>query len=216
MQLFLDTVDIEEIKKYKFVGLVDGVTTNPTLMSKSSESFYDVAYKLCEVVEGDVSLEVGRVDYEGMIEEGKKILDISDNVVIKLPVTFDGVRACRYFSGQGARVNMTLCFSVMQALAAARSGATYISPFIGRLDDIGEDGIKLVSDIRRIYDRYNYRTKILAASIRSISHVEQAAQCGADCITIPAKLMDSLLTHELTTKGLETFKSDWEASGKII
>lgn len=216
MKLFLDTVDPEEIKKYQYYGLVDGITTNPTLMSRSSKRFMEVASELCELVDGDVSLEVGSTDYESMVVEGEKISAIAKNAVIKLPMTFDGIKACEYFSKKDVKVNMTLCFTPIQAMIAARSGATYISPFIGRLDDIGEDGLELIADIREIYDNYNLTTNILAASVRNIDHLSGAALCGADYVTIPPKLMNQIISHDLTDKGLEIFKTDWEQSGKII
>lgn len=216
MKLFLDTVDSDEIKRYQYYGLVDGITTNPTLMSKNSKGFIELASELCELVDGDVSLEVGSTEYENMVGEGEKISSIAKNAVIKLPMTFDGIKACRYFTDKGIKVNMTLCFTTMQALIAARSGAAYISPFIGRLDDIGENGLDLIADIREIYNHYNISTKILAASIRNLEHLEGAALCGADFVTIPPKLMDQIISHELTDKGLEIFKSDWQQSGKVI
>jgi transaldolase len=216
MEIFLDSVDFNEIKKYNSYGIVDGVTTNPTLMASSEMDFHEVASKICTLVKGDVSIEVASNDYESMIKEGDKILKISANIVIKLPVTWDGLKACKYFSDKGNKVNMTLCFSANQALLAAKAGATYISPFIGRLDDIGENGMQLIADIRDIYDNYGFKTKILAASIRTPIHVMEAALCGADVVTIPAKLLSQMVRHDLTDKGLAKFNADWAKSGMKI
>lgn len=216
MKLFLDSINSEEITKYDNLGMVDGLTTNPSLMAESKDDFCTIAGKLCRLIEGGVSIEVASNDFEAMKREGKKILDIASNVVIKLPITWDGIKACRYFSEKGHKVNMTLCFSSSQALIAAKSGATYVSPFIGRLDDIGEDGMGLIEDIRMIYDNYQYKTEILAASIRSVDHVTQAALCGADVATIPAKIMSELIKHPLTDKGLSKFNQDWMKSGMKI
>lgn len=216
MKIFLDTIDVKEIQKYQTYNLVDGITTNPTLMSKSDRSFLSVAEDLCELVQGDVSFEVFSTEYEGMLLEGNKIRDIARNAVIKLPMTWNGVRACEYFARQNVKVNMTLCFSPMQALIAGRAGAKYISPFVGRLDDIGEDGLLLIENIRKIYDTYNIKTSILAASVRSIDHITGAALRGADCVTIPPSLMENLIHHDLTSKGLDKFTKDWVDSGMKI
>ncbi len=216
MELFLDSTDIFEIKKYQDFGIIDGVTTNPSLMAKAKMGFHETASNICKLVNGDVSIEVASNDYDNMIEEGKKILDISSNVVIKLPVTWDGLKACKYFAMKEKKVNMTLCFSANQAILAAKAGATYISPFIGRLDDIGADGMQLIEDIRDIYDNYEYNTKILAASIRTASHVREAALCGADVATIPVKVLEDLVKHSLTDKGLQQFNNDWLNSGLKI
>lgn len=216
MELFLDSTDIDEIKKYNSYGIIDGVTTNPTLIANSKKDFYEVTKEICSLISGDVSIEVASNDYESMIIEGKKITTIAENVVIKLPVTWDGIRACKYFSDNGAKVNMTLCFSTNQALLAAKAGAAYISPFIGRLEDQGEDGIALIADIRDIYDNYDIKTKILAASIRTPTHVSEAAICGADIATISTKLFSLLLNHPLTDAGLKRFNEDWEKSGMKI
>ena len=214
MKLFLDSVDSAEIEKYG--SFIDGITTNPSLMASSKENFYDIVKEICTLVNGSVSIEVASNDFETIIAEGKKIVAIADNIVIKLPVTWDGLEACKYFTDKGHKVNMTLCFSANQALLAAKMGATYISPFIGRLDDIGEDGMQLISEIRTIYDNYELKTKILAASIRTTQHVTEAALYGADIATIPAKLMSKLVAHPLTKKGLEQFNEDWAKSGKKI
>jgi transaldolase len=214
MELFLDSVDGTEIEKYS--TFIDGITTNPSLMASSKANFYDTIDKICALVKGDVSIEVASNDFKTMVEEGDKIVAIAANIVIKLPVTWDGLKACKYFTDKGHKVNMTLCFSASQALLAAKVGATYISPFIGRLDDIGEDGMQLISEIRTIYDNYEFKTKILAASIRTIQHVTEAALYGADVATIPAKLMSQLVVHPLTDKGLEQFNQDWAKSGMKI
>lgn len=216
MKIFLDTIDTKEIQKYQYYNLVDGITTNPSLMAKADKEFKILAKELCDLVKGDVSLEVTASDYEDMLLEGNKIREIADNVVIKLPMTWSGVKACEYFAKQNVKVNMTLCFSPMQALVAGRAGAEYISPFIGRLDDIGEDGLMLIEAIRAIYDQYNMKTNILAASVRSIDHMCSAALCGADFITIPPRLMENILHHDLTDKGLEQFNKDWSKSGMKI
>ena len=216
MELFLDSVDSFEIKKYNAFGIVDGVTTNPSLMASAKKNFRETANDICNLVRGDVSIEVVSNDFEEMVEEGNKIFEIATNMVVKLPITWDGLKACKYFSSKKRKVNMTLCFSASQALLAAKAGAAYISPFIGRLDDIGEDGMGLIAEIREIYDNYQFETKILAASIRTIEHVTEAALCGADVATIPAKIMSQLLAHPLTDKGLEQFNQDWTKSGMKI
>ncbi len=214
MELFLDSVDLVEIKKY--ASFIDGVTTNPSLMAGSNSDFQETTSSICNAVHGDVSIEVVSNNFDEMLKEGEKILSIAPNVVIKLPVTWDGMKACKYFADKGHKVNMTLCFSVSQALMAAKAGAAYISPFIGRLDDIGEDGMMLISEIRTIYDNYQFSTKILAASVRTPDHVIEAALCGADVATIPVKILSKLLDHDLTTKGLEQFNQDWAESGMQI
>lgn len=214
MKFFLDTTNLDDIRAYQSFGLIDGVTTNPSLMSKSDKGFYETAVDLCKEIEGDVSIEVVSSEYNKMIEEGTTIASMAKNAVIKLPMTWDGIRACHYFSSRDFKVNMTLCFSANQALIAAKAGAKYVSPFIGRLDDIGKDGINLIREIRYIYNNYNMQTNILAASIRTTEHVKQAAICGADYITMPPALMHQLIEHELTTKGLEIFEKDWLQSGK--
>lgn len=216
MELFLDSVDSLEIKKYNAFGIIDGVTTNPSLMASAKKNFRETANDICNLIRGDVSIEVVSNDFEEMVEEGNKILEIATNMVVKLPITWDGLKACKYFSSKKRKVNMTLCFSASQALLAAKAGAAYISPFIGRLDDIGEDGMGLIAEIREIYDNYQFETKILAASIRTIEHVTEAALCGADVATIPAKIMSQLLAHPLTDKGLEQFNQDWTKSGMKI
>ena len=216
MEIFLDSVDLVEIKKYRIYNVVDGITTNPSLMANSKMDFYDTINSMCELINGDISVEVASNDFEEMVKEGNKILKIASNIVVKLPMTWDGLRACKYFRDSGAKVNMTLCFSPNQALLAAKSGATYISPFIGRLEDVGEDGIQLIADIRNIYNNYDFKTKILAASIRSTEHVFEAALCGADVVTVSAKILSQLVEHDLTSKGLEKFNQDWTKSGMKI
>jgi transaldolase len=216
MEIFLDSIDVNEIRKYYSYGMINGVTTNPSLLTKSSKGFYEILQDICSAVNGDVSIEIPSNDYESMLIDGKKILKAASNIVVKLPVTWDGIRACRYFIEGGHKVNMTLCFSANQALLAAKAGATYISPFIGRLDDIGSDGMQLIRDIRDIYDNYEFETKILASSIRSSDHVLEAAIWGADVVTMSEKILSQLIDHKLTNEGLERFNSDWEKSGMKI
>jgi transaldolase len=216
MKLFLDSIDFAEIEKFSAFGIVDGITTNPTLMAASKIDFYETVSKIASLTKGDVSIEAASNDFENMLKEGHKILEIANNIVLKLPMTWDGLKACKYFVDKNYKVNMTLCFSVNQALLAAKAGATYVSPFIGRLDDIGEDGMQLIVDIREIYNNYEFSTQILAASIRTDQHITEAALCGADVATIPAKLMSGLINHPLTGKGLEQFNTDWAKSGKQI
>jgi transaldolase len=216
MKLFLDSVDIAEIKKYTALGIIDGITTNPSLMASSDTDFYKIVGDICALTDGDVSIEVASNDFANMIEEGDKILQVAKNIVIKLPVTWDGLQVCKYFTDKGNKVNMTLCFSANQALLAAKFGATYISPFIGRLDDIGEDGMELIAEIRTIYDNYKFKTQILAASVRTPEHVTEAAIYGADVATISTKIMAQLVSHPLTDKGLEQFNKDWAKSGMKI
>jgi transaldolase len=216
MEIFLDSIDFNEITKYQSYGIIDGVTTNPSLMALADVGFHEVASKICSLVDGDVSIEVPSNDYENMIKEGEKILKIAVNIVIKLPVTWDGIKACKYFTDRDYKTNMTLCFSSNQALLAAKAGATYISPFIGRLDDVGSDGMQLIADIRDIYDNYEFETKVLAASIRTAERVSESAICGADVVTIPGKLLSQLMNHDLTNKGLAKFNADWAKSGMKI
>ena len=216
MEIFLDSIDLDEITKYQSYGIIDGVTTNPSLMALADVGFYELASKICSLVDGDVSIEVPSNNYENMIKEGKKILKIAVNIVIKLPVTWDGIKACKYFTDRNHKTNMTLCFSSNQALLAAKAGATYISPFIGRLNDVGSDGMQLIADIRDIYDNYEFETKVLAASIRTAEHVSESAICGADVATIPGKLLSQLIDHDLTDKGLAKFNADWARSGMRI
>lgn len=218
MQFFVDSADVKEIEYLVNLGLVDGVTTNPSLMAKNKGNFFDIAKEICNLVSNSpVSLEVVGNEYDVMIEQGHKLFEIAQNVVIKLPLTKDGLKACKYFSLKNIPVNMTLCFSVNQALLAAKAGATYVSPFIGRLDDVGEDGLNLISEIKNIFINYpNLQCKILAASIRNPIHVAMCAKIGADYATLPAKIFDQLIAHPLTDKGLAIFDADWKKSGLKI
>ena len=216
MKFFIDSADIAELKAAVATGLVDGVTTNPSLIAKSGRNIKEVIKEICDIVPGPVSAEVASLEYDGMIAEGTELAKIADNVVIKLPLTMNGLKACKYFTPSGRKVNVTLCFSANQALLAAKVGATYISPFIGRLDDINIEGMDLITDIRTIYDNYAYSTEILAASIRSANHVTQAALAGADVATIPPAVIRKLAEHPLTDKGIEGFLKDWKATGQSI
>lgn len=216
MKFFVDTAEIAEIRELNDYGLLDGVTTNPSLIAKSGRDFKEVIAEICSVVDGPVSAEVAAMDYDGMVAEGEHLAKIAPNVVIKLPLTLDGLKACRYFTGKGIKTNVTLCFSPNQALLAAKAGATYISPFVGRLDDISLDGMELIRDIRQIFDNYEFETEILAASIRSANHVKEAALAGADVATVPAGVIKGLAKHVLTDKGLEQFAKDWAATGQSI
>ena len=216
MQLFLDTTDVGLLKELVATGLVDGVTTNPTLIAKSGRPMLEVIAEICSLVEGPVSAEVAATDVAGMLAEGAKLAGVAPNVVVKLPLTREGLIATAEFAVQGIQTNVTLCFSAAQALLAAKAGASYISPFIGRLDDYGADGMDLISEIRAIYDNYDFDTEILAASIRTPSHVTAAALAGADCATIPPTVFTDLFKHPLTEKGLEQFMSDWAKTGQSI
>ena len=216
MQFFVDTAEIADIKKLHEMGLLDGVTTNPSLVAKSGRNFKEVIKEICALVPGPVSAEVAATEYDGMLAEGEVLAKIADNVVVKLPLTVDGLRATKHFSGKGIKTNVTLCFSPNQALLAAKVGATYISPFIGRLDDINLEGMELIEQIRAIYDNYNFTTQILAASIRSANHVTQAALAGADVATIPPPVIYKLAEHPLTKSGLEQFVKDWKGTGQSI
>ena len=216
MQFFVDTAEIEDIKKLHAMGLLDGVTTNPSLVAKSGRQFKEVIKEICDLVPGPVSAEVAATDYDGMIAEGHVLAKIASNVVVKVPLTIDGLRATKTFTNEGIKTNVTLCFSPNQALLAAKVGATYISPFIGRLDDINLDGMELIENIRQIYDNYQFETQILAASIRSANHVTQAALAGADVATIPPDVIKKLALHPLTDKGIEGFLKDWKATGQSI
>ena len=216
MQLFLDTTDIGLLKELTATGLVDGVTTNPTLIAKSGRPMLEVIAEICELVEGPVSAEVAATEVEGMLAEGAKLAAIAPNVVVKLPLTRNGLIATAEFAVQGIQTNVTLCFTAAQALLAAKAGASYISPFIGRLDDYGAEGMTLIEEIRAIYDNYGFDTEILAASIRTPAHVTAAALAGADCATIPPTTFADLFKHPLTDKGLEQFLSDWAKTGQSI
>lgn len=216
MQLFLDTTDTVVLKEMAETGLVDGVTTNPTLIAKSGRPMLEVIAEICDLVEGPVSAEVAATDVEGMLKEGAKLASVATNVVVKLPLTRAGLIATSEFAVQGIQTNVTLCFSAAQALLAAKAGATFVSPFIGRLDDYGAQGMDLITEIRAIYDNFDFDTEILAASIRNPTHVTQAALAGADCATIPPQVFADLFKHPLTEKGLEQFMSDWAKTGQSI
>ena len=216
MKFFVDTADINEIRSLADTGLLDGVTTNPSLVAKAGRPFREAVAEICSIVEGPVSAEVTATDVDGMIAEGKSLAEIADNVTVKVPLTMDGLKACRALTQGGTMVNVTLCFSANQALLAAKAGATFISPFIGRLDDIGLDGVELISEIRAIYDNYDFETQLLAASIRTVNHVKEAALIGADVATVPPATLKALVKHPLTDKGLEGFLADWAKTGQKI
>lgn len=216
MKFFIDTADINEIRKLNDYGMVDGVTTNPSLVAKSGRNFLEVIAEICSFIQGPVSAEVIATEAAQMVAEGRKLASIAPNVVVKLPLTWEGLRACRIFTDEGIMTNVTLCFSAAQALLAAKAGATYISPFVGRLDDIGHQGMALIAEIRRIYDNYRYPTQILVASVRHSGHVLEAASIGADVATLPPSIVWQLAKHTLTDKGLEAFLADWAKSGQQI
>lgn len=217
MKFFIDTARLDEIEEAAAMGVLDGVTTNPSLMKQAGASdFHEHIHTICEMVQGDVSAEVVAVDYEGILAEGRELAKIHKNVVVKVPLILDGIKAIRTFTDEGIRTNCTLCFSPIQALIAAKAGATYISPFLGRLDDIAHDGLDLVESICDIYDNYGYETEVLAASIRHPIHVVEAARIGADVATMPFDVIKKLLKHPLTDSGLARFLEDWEAYQKSI
>lgn len=216
MQIFIDSADAKELSVLAQTGLVDGVTTNPSLVAKAGGDFFETLKKICAAVPGPVSAEVVAQDAETMLAEGRKLRTVAPNIVVKLPLTPDGLRACKTLEDEGHPCNVTLCFSAVQALLAAKAGATYISPFLGRLDDNGADGMQLIREIRAIYDNYDYPTQILAASIRTANHTKEAAIAGADCATIPPAVFKSLYKHVLTDLGLEAFMKDWKATGQSI
>ncbi|CFX10749.1 putative transaldolase [Candidatus Filomicrobium marinum] len=217
MKFFVDTADLNEIKELAATGLLDGVTTNPSLIAKAGGDFKTTIREICAIVPGPVSAEVAATDYDGMLAEGRELAKIAKNVTIKVPLTLDGLKACRALTSEGTLVNVTLCFSANQALLAAKAGATFVSPFIGRLDDIGLDGMALIREIRQIYDNYqNFSTDILAASIRTVNHVKEAALIGADVATVPPATLKALVKHPLTDKGLEQFLADWAKTGQTI
>ncbi len=217
MKFFVDTAEVDAIKELNELGMVDGVTTNPSLILKSGRDILEVTKEIAEMVDGPVSAEVVALDAEAMIAEGRKLAKIADNIAVKVPLTWDGLKACKVLSGEGNMVNVTLCFSANQALLAAKAGATFISPFIGRLDDINLDGMDLIADIRTIYDNYGYETQILAASIRTVNHATQSALIGADVMTAPPEVIKKMAGHPLTDKGLETFVKDAATAGiKIV
>lgn len=216
MKFFVDTADVEDIRDLNDYGLLDGVTTNPSLIAKSARDFKEVIAEICALVEGPVSAEVTATDFDAMVAEGEHLATIADNIVLKLPLTLEGLKTCRHFARTGKKTNVTLCFSANQALLAAKAGATYISPFLGRLDDLNIDGMTLIHEIRTIYDNYGFQTEILAASIRSPNHVKDAALAGADVATIPPAVIKRLADHALTDKGLAQFTSDWTSTGQSI
>lgn len=216
MKFFADTAEIGDIKKLHESGLLDGITTNPSLIAKSGRDFKEVIKEICGIVPGPVSAEVASTDYDTIMKEAHVLRKLADNVVVKLPLTVDGLRACKALTGDGTKTNVTLCFSANQALLAAKVGATYISPFIGRLDDINLEGMQLIRDIRQIYDNYAFSTEILAASIRTPNHITEAALAGADVATIPPAVIYKLAEHPLTKSGLEQFVKDWAGTGQSI
>ena len=216
MKFFVDTADVAAITELNDLGMVDGVTTNPSLILKSGRDILEVTKEICGIVAGPVSAEVVALTAEEMIAEGRKLAAIAPNITVKVPLTWAGLKACKVLTGEGFMVNVTLCFSANQALLAAKAGATFISPFVGRLDDINLDGLELIADIRQIYDNYGFETQILAASIRSANHVTQCALAGADVMTAPPAVIKSLANHVLTDKGLEMFLKDWSKTGQKI
>ncbi|MBI1219065.1 MAG: fructose-6-phosphate aldolase [Rhodobacteraceae bacterium] len=216
MKFFVDTADVAAIAELNALGMVDGVTTNPSLILKSGRDILEVTKEICSIVAGPVSAEVVSLKADEMIAEGRKLADIAPNITVKVPLTWDGLKACKVLSDAGHMVNVTLCFSANQALIAAKAGATFISPFIGRLDDINMDGLDLIADIRTIYDNYNFKTQILAASIRTVNHVTECARIGADVMTAPPEVIRKLASHPLTDAGLAQFLKDWEKTGQKI
>lgn len=216
MKFLADTGDVADIRELAEMGLVDGVTTNPSLIAKTGRPFKDVIKEICAITPGPVSAEVAALDFAGMMKEAEVLRKIAKNVAVKVPLTIDGLKACKALSSDGTMVNVTLCFSPNQALLAAKAGAHFISPFVGRLDDIHVDGMDLVAEIRQIYDNYDYATNILVASIRTPNHIKQAALIGADYATAPPAVLKSLVKHPLTDKGIETFLADWKKTGQSI
>jgi transaldolase len=216
MKFFVDTADVDAIRELNDLGMVDGVTTNPSLILKSGRDIIEVTKEICGIVSGPVSAEVVALTADEMIAEGRKLAEIAPNIAVKVPLTWDGLKTCKVLSGEGHMVNVTLCFSANQALLAAKAGATFISPFIGRLDDINLDGLDLIADIRTIYDNYGFDTQILAASIRTANHVTQCALIGADVMTAPPSVIKALAGHVLTDKGLDQFMKDWAKTGQKI
>lgn len=216
MKFFVDTAEVSEIRELADTGLLDGVTTNPTLIAKSGRDFKEVIKEICAIVDGPVSAEVAATDYENMVREGEILAKIASNVTIKVPLTWDGLKACNYFSSKGTMVNVTLCFSAAQALLAAKAGASFISPFVGRLDDIGQDGLGLIEEICLIYSQYDFNTQVLVASVRNPIHITESAKMGADVATLPPSVLKQLVKHPLTDKGLEAFVADWAKTGQTI
>ncbi len=217
MKFFVDTADINDIKDLSSTGLIDGVTTNPSIIAKSGKDFIPLIEEICDIVDGPVSAEVAATDYDTMIKEGKKLAAIADNVAVKVPLTPDGLKVCKELSDSGTMVNVTLCFSSAQAILAAKAGAAFISPFVGRLDDLSNDGLTLISDIVRIYENYaEFNTEVLVASVRSPMHITESAKMGAHVATCPASVIRQLYNHPLTDKGLAAFVEDWKKTGQSI
>ncbi len=217
MKFFVDTADIAEIKDLAATGLLDGVTTNPSLIKKSGRDFKQTIAEICHIIYGPVSAEVVATDFDGMVKQGEELAKIAKNVTIKVPMTIDGLKACKHFTGKGIMVNVTLCFSPAQALLAAKAGATFVSPFVGRLDDVGSDGMQLIHDIMAMYNNYHeFETQVLVASIRHPMHIVEAAKLGAHVVTAPASVLKSLVNHPLTDKGLDIFAKDWAATGQKL
>jgi transaldolase len=216
MKFFADTADTDDIRDLAATGLLDGVTTNPSLVQKSGRDFLEVVREICGIVEGPVSAEVVALDHEGMMREAEILRKIADNIAVKVPLTPDGLKTCKKLSADGTMVNVTLCFSANQALLAAKAGASFISPFVGRLDDIGQPGMEMVADIRLIYDNYDFATQILVASVRNPIHILDAAKIGADVVTAPPAVIRQLFNHPLTDKGIAAFLADWEKTGQKI
>ncbi len=217
MKFFIDTADVDEIRELADTGMIDGVTTNPSLIAKSGRKFADVIEEICSFIDGPVSAEVAATDFETMVKEGHKLAEIAKNVTIKVPLTIDGLKTCKVLSDEGTMVNVTLCFSPAQAILAAKAGATFISPFVGRLDDIGLDGMDLIGDICEIYENYpNFETEVLVASVRSPKHIVDAARMGAHVATIPPSALRQLYNHPLTDAGLDSFLKDWASTGQSI
>ncbi|MGE0178894.1 MAG: fructose-6-phosphate aldolase [Sphingomonas sp.] len=216
MKFFADTADTADIQELAATGLLDGVTTNPSLIHKAGRDFIEVTREICAIVDGPVSAEVVALDHEGMMREAETLRAIADNVCIKVPLTIDGLKTCKALTGDGTMVNVTLCFSANQALLAAKAGATFISPFVGRHDDVGYPGMELIADIRQIYDNYAFETEILVASVRNPIHVHEAAKLGADVMTAPPAVIRQLFKHPLTDNGIKAFLADWEKTGQSI
>ena len=216
MKFFVDTAEIAEIKELHDTGLLDGVTTNPSLIKKSGRDFIEVVKEICSICPGPVSAEVVALDHDGMMKEAETLRKIADNIAVKVPLTIDGLKTCKALTGDGTMVNVTLCFSANQALLAAKAGATFVSPFVGRLDDISQPGIELIADIRLIYDNYDFATQILVASVRNPIHILESAKIGADVMTAPAAVIRQMFKHPLTENGIAAFLKDWEATGQKI
>ena len=216
MRFFIDSADVDAIRELNDLGMADGVTTNPSLIMKSGRDILEVTKEICSIVAGPVSAEVVALSADAMIAEGRRLAAIADNIAVKVPLTWDGLRACRALSAEGIMVNVTLCFSANQAILAAKAGARFVSPFIGRLDDINLDGMELIAEIRKIYDNYGFETRILAASVRSVNHMKAAALIGADVATAPPRVIKAMAKHPLTDKGLDGFLKDWEKTGQKI